>query len=432
MQKTKKVFIGLNNVASVFDELRKYFKFFGWETYTVVEQPNHPIIRGSYDEIVAYSIMPKKLANYLYSPKYKNIVHRAVKRLILIIFNPLKCLRKRYLLKKAIKECDFFVFIWTSFDNKFRDYKKIRKAGKKIAVIFCGSDVRWYWGAKQEFEALNMTAIPYKSKHDLRLKNLKIRLNRIKEAEKYANFIFNKREQAQICSRPFYHYPMIVDVEGIKENRSQRKNNPVVLHAPSNKSFKGSKYILEAIEKLKSEEIEFTPKLLHGVKNEKAIEEYRKADIIIDQLFAPGAGKLASEALASGAVVLSFMNYDNYYQADYFKECPIVDISKETIYKTLKSLILDYRKRVELAEKSREYAEKHLHTKNFVKKLIDLYEEKEIEEDYKPTFFRDSFTPESKEAEKLYSQYIDYIKDCDWYNRSASRSKIYNAKKIIN
>ena len=124
-------------------------------------------------------------------------------------------------------------------------------------MIFCGDDARWYEAQKQEFEGLGLDYIVYPDGYNYSEKGLNYRLEIIKNAEKYADLIYSKREQAQLQTRPFMHFPMTVYGEDFPKINLPQRRIPKIVHAPSSPIIKGTKYILKAIERLKSEGIKF-------------------------------------------------------------------------------------------------------------------------------------------------------------------------------
>jgi hypothetical protein len=89
------------------------------------------------------------------------------------------------------------------------------------------------------------------------------------------------------------------------------KPHPLIVHAPSSRVNKGTKYVLEAIEILKEKAIEFDFELIEGKPNDYVLEKLRSADILIDQT-GPWFGRLAMEAFALGCVVFSGNRQDYY------------------------------------------------------------------------------------------------------------------------
>ena len=125
--------------------------------------------------------------------------------------------------------------------------------------------------------------------------------------------VFSRLDQAQLQLRPYFRWHMMVDSTKYEITKAQQKK-PLIVHAPSNRKVKGTQYILDAISLLKGNNFEFDFMLVENMKFEDALNIYKSSDIVIDQLFIPGSGKLATECLAYGKIVLSRMNYENYPQ----------------------------------------------------------------------------------------------------------------------
>ena len=394
-----KIFIGNNNVAGQITDIKNCFAELGVDCITATFGNPHACDEGVMD--------------YDFS-KYKKHNFDLVKPTKLKLF-----LRDQFnmdgkIFRKAMKECDVFIFIWDTFKYNYDDLEKIKKAGKKIIHVFCGDDARWFFSQKQEFEMYKMRSIEYDSHYSYSAKALDLKLEKLRKVEKYADFIFSRLDQAQIQLRPYYRWNMMVRPERYNNANTQRELNPIVAHAPTSRKVKGTNFVFDAFERLKQENILFTPLLIEGVINTNAIKMYESADIVIDQLIIPGTGKLASEAMALGKVVMGHMAYDRYPQKNP-SECPIIDINPDTVYDELKKIILDYARRQDLAKRGRSYVEKYLDTKIFCQKVLDLINKKKIDFDYEPTFFYEHFIPESEEAKIVYNKWNNFVANEAWY-----------------
>ena len=78
---------------------------------------------------------------------------------------------------------------------------------------------------------------------------------------------------------------------------------PLVVHAPSNREKKGTRYVIEACEQLPVE-----LDIVEGVHHEEARERYARADIVVDQLNAGWHGVFALEAMALGKPVVAHLD----------------------------------------------------------------------------------------------------------------------------
>lgn len=403
-----KIFIGFNNVASQFFDLKRGFADLNIKSYTAQYYfSNNPIVNNEVD---------------FYLPKMKGYIKLFRPYFVYNRIKPLwdKFVEK-YIYKKAIIQCDVFIFLWRSFDEDFYDLKDLIKRGKKVICVFVGDDIRWYYGMKQEFSSYNLRPIEY-PEYDYSTKGLVEKLVKLRNVEKNAHFIFSRLDQSQLSLRPYYRWNMMVYPKDYLNNVTQRKYCPKVAHAPSNRKIKGTDYILDVFEKLKNEGIPFEPVLIENMTHSEAIKEYGDADILIDQLLCPGTGKLATEALASGTIVMGLMAYDTYPQKNP-ADCPIIDVNPENLYNKLKDLILDYPFREEHAKKGRPYVEKYLDVKLFCQKVVDLANGVPKEPDYFPTFFRKQFVPESEESQKLYNYWNDQLQNCSWYKQYVAKGE---------
>lgn len=404
MTKTQsKIFVGLTNIASILSDIKHTFAALGVEAITAVHQ-NHAgnIIHNQVD----YDFSQMK--HYWFGGVRPRFVQ--------------KKLQERWLKpedriwRKAVKECGTFVFIWNTFQPNYEDIAALKKMGKKVINVFVGDDVRWHKACAQEYVHFSMYPPEYDQADRFTIQDLTQRLRFLRTAEKQADFIFSRLDQAQLALRPYHRWNMMVNPGNIIENPSQRKQRPVIAHAPSNRKAKGSDYLLQALDQLEKEGVEFELKLIEGVTHKTALQMYQDADILVDQLLFPGTGKLSTEGLASGCVVLSHMAYDKYPQNNP-ADCPIIDVDPDNVYQQLKDLIPDYARREKLAKQGRTYVEQHLDVKYFCEKILQLISGEKLDYDYTPSFFRQHFVPGSEEASILYNQWTDFVKDCDWYQQ---------------
>ncbi len=411
------VCLASTDIASQFKDLRRSFNLLGYDVKTYVHKiPDSKIIaKDNYDYIGNNSFpffFKKLIGSSGILGRICNFIARKVRPYFITS-----------IIDTLIDDCDFFIFLSSSLTENLDDLKKIKIKNKKIFFIFCGDDARWYFSMKQEFLANGLQPVSYEQDYSYNTRALNFRLQAIRKAEKYADFIFSKREQAQLQIRPFYHFPMTVFLSDFNTQVTHQRLIPKVLHAPSSPNIKGSEYVIDAFKRLETEGVSFTPILLENIPNQEILKIIEDADIVIDQLLIPGGGKLSTEALAYGKVVLSNMSYGNYYQGVNIDNCPIIDVCPNTIYDVLKNTILDLNFRTSLSMQGKKYVEQHLDTTILVKKIVALFEGKEIIPDYSPTYFMKYFIPESSKANKLYNSWTNLIKDEDWFKSAKTLSK---------
>lgn len=394
----KKIFIGLVNIASQIGELSDGFNKLGYKTFSVVLE-SYSLMETNKFDVNIESQIPVAIKK---SSKF-NLPGRLLRN---IYRNQLK---KKYF-NEAVKSCDLFIFIWSSFRGNYSDYKKLKKRGKKTITLFVGDDIRYYDAMKQDFEFYGLPPIEYSTNNNL----LKNKLSYLRVAEKYSDLIFSAPNQSQLALRPYYKFFVPIDLSVYKENTNQNRV-PTIIHAPSFDIFKGTKYVLNAIDKLKNEGLKFEFKLIKNLPHNEAIKVYENSDILIGQMLCPGGGKQEREALACGCLVLSSMRYS--YPEKTPDDCPIIDVGPENIFDELKKIILDYPTRVELAKRGRPWVEKHHDTKVVCSRILELLI-KNNKPDFYPTFFRNIFLPESKKTVRIYNKSTKYVSDCDWYKNN--------------
>ncbi len=145
---------------------------------------------------------------------------------------------------------------------------------------------------------------------------------------------------------------------------------PLVVHAPSSRSKKGTEFVIEACSQLPVD-----LDLVEGVPHEQARERYAKADIIIDQLLVGWHGVFALEAMALGKPVITFLKPDVVEKsaAGYGVRLPIVSATPETLVDQLRPLVESPALRREIGAASRAYVEQVHDIDHVADRLIDLY-----------------------------------------------------------
>lgn len=135
---------------------------------------------------------------------------------------------------------------------------------------------------------------------------------------------------------------------------------PVIVHAPSNRTAKGTQEIINAVSKLQAEGVKCELVLVEQTANADAMEIYRRADLIIDQLLAGWYGGFAVEAMALGKPVVCYIRQEDlqFVPIRMAQTLPIINATPDSIYSVLKQWLMV--KRNELPERghlSRDYIE---------------------------------------------------------------------------
>jgi glycosyltransferase involved in cell wall biosynthesis len=145
---------------------------------------------------------------------------------------------------------------------------------------------------------------------------------------------------------------------------------PIVVHAPSNREKKGTRYVVEACAQLPVE-----LDVVEGVPHEEARERYARADIVVDQLNAGWHGVFALETMALGKPVVTYLKPDVVERSaeGYGVRIPIVPATKETLVDALRPLVESPQLRREIGAASRAYVERVHDVDRVADRLIAIY-----------------------------------------------------------
>jgi glycosyltransferase involved in cell wall biosynthesis len=145
---------------------------------------------------------------------------------------------------------------------------------------------------------------------------------------------------------------------------------PLVVHAPSNREKKGTRFVIEACEQLPVE-----LDIVEGVPHDVARERYARADIVVDQLNAGWHGVFALESMALGKPVVAHLKPDVVERSatGYGVRVPIVPATAETLVEALRPLVEEPALRREIGAQSRAYVEQVHDIDHVADRLIDLY-----------------------------------------------------------
>src|SRR5207237_6421408 len=114
------------------------------------------------------------------------------------------------------------------------------------------------------------------------------------------------------------------------------RDRPLVVHAPSNRTRKGTEHVIEACRQL---DVEL--EIVEGLHHDEARRRYERADIVVDQLNAGWYGLFAIEAVALGKPVVTFLHDETVRrtEAALGVRVPIVSATAETLAERLRPLV---------------------------------------------------------------------------------------------
>lgn len=232
---------------------------------------------------------------------------------------------------------------------------------KKIYAEFHGSDIRFLFN-KEDYKYFKnhrtKTTIRNKKQIEYLIKHSKGIILHDDELKKHL----------PDTNVPVYKVPLRVDISKFKPQYSNESKCPVIVHAPSRRSGKGTEGILNGLKKIKSD---FQLILVEGKSQKEAFDIYKKADIIIDQISVGTYGVFAIEGMALGKPVITYIDDD--MRKTFPSTLPIVSAEFQNLPQIVEELIGDLDKRRYLGLEGRKYVERYHDNNKVTKYLAEIY-----------------------------------------------------------
>jgi hypothetical protein len=260
-----------------------------------------------------------------------------------------------------------FVFNRTLMPNS-TDIIPLKQLNKKVFMHNLGSEIRIpeiakkhhpFWNNAQDYlDGLNSEMIK----------------NNLKTFSRWIDHcIVNDYEMKSYVKDYYKNVHMIglpIDLEKYAY-KPQEDHLPIrIVHAPTNKSVKGSIFFEEAIEKL-SQKYHISYQRIENMDHEQAINLINDSDIVLDQLIIGTYGSLAMESMAMGKCIVSFINPN--LDTPHNEPIPIWNTTIENVYDRIEEIILSFEKRLSLSNKARNYVERNNDCNLICEKLLKLY-----------------------------------------------------------
>jgi len=174
-----------------------------------------------------------------------------------------------------------------------------------------------------------------------------------------------------------HYWPLDLEAEGGEKYRPVHPapvgTGPLrIVHASNHRMFKGTRFLVQAVEDLRAEGVPVELVLVERVPNAQALELYRSADVIFDQCLMGNFGYFALEGMALGKPVMCFVRHPERYLLRP-EECPILNTHVSTLKEDIRALL---RRRAELpaiGQRGRAYVEKHFTLNAFSQRLGAAY-----------------------------------------------------------
>jgi glycosyltransferase involved in cell wall biosynthesis len=276
----------------------------------------------------------------------------------------------------ALFKYDVFILNSQPFFN-YTELAILKLFRKKIIVAFLGTESR------PEYISGNLIQGKYSNNGNYNLKscykNVKAQHQRIQRIEKYADFIINHPPTALFQQKPFIAWLHVGFPNDIPVSMEKDKNDfsriVKVLHAPSNAVSKGTTQIIEIIDQLRKEGLPIEFMKLENVPNEKVMDEIRKCDLVVDELYSDiPIGGLGTEAAFARKPVINGGYYAPGINTDYPADVipPACFCLPENLNFEIKEFTLNKQKRDEYAQKLNKFVTEKWDSETVAKKYMEI------------------------------------------------------------
>lgn len=244
--------------------------------------------------------------------------------------------------------------------------------GKTVFMEYLGNDCQLYKESVEKYKWTNMShmfspsegfALDKKIKKRMSWNNKYVAKN-IVCAPNYEEFVVNS-----------HILPLAFDLNGSREfPLPDRSDSFKIMHAPTDKNFKGTSYIISAVKQLKAKGYNIELLLVENLSHKELQKMYIKCHVFVDQLLCGWYGTAAIEAMSFGRVVVAYMNPENLKKTN--TDNPIVSANPDTILSVLENLYkMDSSELNKLSKSHRNYVESLHSVDKVTSKLLKIYDE---------------------------------------------------------
>lgn len=339
--KHKRIFIGFTDIAGVGSCLEKGFNDLGYRA-DFYYRHKHPYqyIGGKHMNISSCSLIAR--------------------------------LQLYYLLIKMLILYDYIIYLGSGSGllNQAKEIPILNFFRKKTMIIYTGCDVRMpEVVSKYRWNPCRNCPQDYKDQVGC---NITIKKGRIRREERQFLHCVSPDECAGFIAKPYHSILFPVDLDKISSiaATSGKKRKLKILHAPSNKDYKGTIHIIKAIEKLRAQ-FDFEFRLVQNVSIEELHNEICDSDFVIDQMLSGFYGLFAIESMALGKPVVCFIREDLVSS-----EMPIINADPDTIFQILEWVLKSPDILQSISIRSIQYAHEMHSAKNICAKLLSVIENK--------------------------------------------------------
>jgi len=169
-----------------------------------------------------------------------------------------------------------------------------------------------------------------------------------------------------------------VDFQGIEEVLAEPEprrdpNRFLIAHAPTHRQIKGTRYLLDCVERLRARGYAIDLRLIEDKTHAEALRVYRAADLAVDQLLIGSYGLVSAEMMALGVPTLNYVRPDLLRL--YPEPPPLIDAHPGNLERVLMRC---YERRDELErprQAGRVYARAFHHPLQLARRCLEAYQQ---------------------------------------------------------
>lgn len=240
------------------------------------------------------------------------------------------------------------------------DFEQLKASGKAIFVTYQGCDARDKYLSIRELEVNMCAGCDYYS-CDERFN--KFKRDSIRKVMNYADGIYflNPDLARSIGAGKFQPYASVDAKMLLPEPFVDKMPQDIIIaHAPTSRALKGTVYIESVLEKLK-QKYNCKTLFIEGLPHADALAQYRKADIVIDQILAGWYGALAVECMALGKPTVAYIRESDLgvVPEEMRQDMGIFNANQFNLFERLSLLIESGELRKEWGVRARNFVLKH-------------------------------------------------------------------------
>ncbi|USQ77678.1 hypothetical protein [Ornithinimicrobium cryptoxanthini] len=226
------------------------------------------------------------------------------------------------------------------------DLPRLRAAGVDVGLLIHGSELR---DLREHAEAYPHS--PFQGEWDERWRRMQATVERTRAVvEQFDGELFVPTHDMLDFVPGAALLPIVVDVDrftvgpGNPGVQALEREQPVVLHAPTNPRLKGTDAIERVLHRLEGEGL-VAYRRLQGIPNAQMPTFLQDADVVIDQIVLGNAATLTAEATAAGRLVIGHLSPGVRDRMTAFDpgghEPPIVEADPDTLEEVLRQILGD-------------------------------------------------------------------------------------------